>query len=283
MAGIRVTNTARKVTIFGHGLQVNKPFEFEPGTIITSDIPKLDLDTTVSGCASFSDYAAAIHGHPMATFGIEIHEPLGGEELTVRGWNSFWIFHLLSVAKAAPCLILYSMCDGDKPTYSACSSTPILNGFENIALIDENELAWAQTHKEAFDKLIHVSEFSTAMRCYSNSFYLWDKNIRIMLLWAGIEGLLSVDAELSRRVALSAAILLNGSADAKGEFYDFVKGAYGVRSRAVHGSAVKPDKLAKGCEDAAHILATLLARCVELGRVPTPSELDRLAVTASVE
>jgi hypothetical protein len=36
-----------------------------------------------------------------------------------------------------------------------------------------------------------------------------------MLLWSGIEGLLSVDGELNRRLALYAALMLEGSADEK--------------------------------------------------------------------
>ncbi len=36
------------------------------------------------------------------------------------------------------------------------------------------------------------------MRCYSNVHYLFDNDARIMLLWAGVEGLLDIDSELRR-------------------------------------------------------------------------------------
>ena len=35
------------------------------------------------------------------------------------------------------------------------------------------------------------------MRAYGNSHTLFDPDLRIMLLWSGIEGLLSVDSELT--------------------------------------------------------------------------------------
>ncbi|GAA3725369.1 hypothetical protein GCM10022268_36580 [Sphingomonas cynarae] len=99
-----------------------------------------------------------------------------------------------------------------------------------------------------------------------------------MLLWSGIEGLLSVDAELSRRLALYAALIIDGWPEEKVRYFDQVKNAYGIRSRAVHGGKTKLEKLVEGYHMASRILADLLARCVELGRVPTPTELDHLAV-----
>ena len=127
-----------------------------------------------------------------------------------------------------------------------------------------------------------MSEFSAAMRCYGNAHSLPDHDVRIMLLWAGIEGLLNVDAELSRRLALYSAIMHDGDSDEKFAYYDRVKKAYGVRSRAVHGSGLTKAKVAAGSAEAGAILVGLLAKCVELGRVPTASELDRLAISSSV-
>jgi len=120
------------------------------------------------------------------------------------------------------------------------------------------------------------------MRCYGNAQLLPEHDVRIMLLWAGIEGLLSVDAELSRRLALYAALLFDGSPDEKAGYFDTVKKAYALRSRAVHGTTLKKPKLEEGSRTAGRILIGLIAKCVELGRVPSPSELDRLAVSAIV-
>jgi hypothetical protein len=120
------------------------------------------------------------------------------------------------------------------------------------------------------------------MRCFGNAHYLPDIDVRIMLLWAGIEGLLSVDAELSRRLAMYAALMIDATPDEKAEFFEEVKRAYSVRSQVVHGSKLKTDKLLRGYKSAARILIELLARCAELGRVPTPTELDRLAVGSTL-
>lgn len=122
-----------------------------------------------------------------------------------------------------------------------------------------------------------------ALRCYGNAAYLNDAQVQLMLLWAGIEGLLSVDAELRRRLALYSAILVRGSSEEKSRYYEFVKRGYDVRSRAVHGGKVGKEKLESGVSDATLILSDLLARCVEIGRVPSSSEFDHLAASATFE
>ncbi|WP_327691120.1 hypothetical protein, partial [Aurantimonas sp. C2-4-R8] len=98
--------------------------------------------------------------------------------------------------------------------------------------------------------------------------------MRIMLLWSGIEGLLSVDGELTRRIALYSALMIEGSHDEKLRWFAEIKKAYGVRSKAVHGGTASKQILQDGYQQASRILVRLLVRCVELGRVPTPSELD---------
>lgn len=242
----------------------------------------LDLETTVAGCDKFADYAAAIQGTEIASFAIEVEEPQGGRLLVAKAWNSLWLFHLLSVACRSPCLILYSMSDGAQPIYSAAGRSPFSKPLARNCATSLDQLAWAKEHSETFHNLIQVPEFSAAMRCFGNAHYLSDADVQLMLLWAGIEGLLSVDAELSRRLALYAALIINGSHDEKIKYFEEVKQAYAIRSRAVHGAKLKADKLNEGCQSAAHILIGLLARCVELGRVPSPKELDRLAVGSSI-
>lgn len=280
--GVAANADSKSVVILGHGLRIAEEFEVTAGVIIAPTFPKLDLGATVAGCRQFNDYAAALHGSEIATFAVRIEHEGDGDGLAVKAWNALWVFHLLSVACRAPCFSLYSVCDGDEPLFSAASPSPFVRPVANIHTATPKELDWARYHSETFDQLIKVAEFSAAMRCYGNAHLLPEHDVRIMLLWAGIEGLLSVDAELSRRLALYAAILLDGSPDEKAKYFEFVKKAYGVRSRAVHGAGLKKPKLEEGCRTAADILIGLIARCVELGRVPSPSELDRLAVSASV-
>jgi hypothetical protein len=103
-----------------------------------------------------------------------------------------------------------------------------------------------------------------------------------MLLWAGIEGLLDIDGELRRRIAMHAAILHDGNAKEKADYFTKVKKAYDVRSRVVHGSGTDAKTLRSAYLLASDILVSLLRKVVTLGRVPTVAELDHLAVGASL-
>lgn len=282
MVGVALSEDSKSIVILGHGLTVGKEAELSSGVFVSPTIPKLDLDATVAGCRHFSDYAAAIQGSKMATFALRVEHGDGGKFLAVKAWNSLWLFHLLSVACRAPCFSLYSVCDGQKPMFSAANPSPFVRPLSHLHAATSEEIEWARRYAAIFDELIGVPEFSAAMRCYGNAQLLPEQDVRIMLLWSGIEGLLSVDAELSRRLALYAAILFDGPPNEKADYFDKVKKAYAVRSRAVHGGGLKQAKLAEGYQTAGSILIGLIAKCVELGRVPSPSELDRLAVSVSI-
>lgn len=280
MVGVAASVDSKSIVILGHGLSVEEEVELSAGIFVSPTFPKLDLDATVSGCRHFSDYAAAIHGSEMASFAVRVEHDDGGESLTNKAWNTLWLFHLLSVACRAPCFSLYSVCDGHKPIFSAANPSPFVHPMQNMHAITSAEIEWARRYSASFHELIGVPEFSAAMRCYGNAQLLPEHDVRIMLLWSGIEGLLSVDAELSRRLALYAAIMFDGSPDEKAEYFDKVKKAYAVRSRAVHGGGLKKPKLEEGYRTAGSILIGLIAKCVELGRVPSSSELDRVALSA---
>ena len=282
MVGVAASADSRSVVILGHGLTIAEESELMSGIFVSPTIPKLDLNATVAGCSHFSDYAAAVHGSEIATFAVRIEHDGGGKSLAVKAWNALWLFHLLSVACRAPCFSLYSVCGGDKPLFSAATPSPFVRQLGDIHAATVTEIEWARRYSAAFHQLIGVPEFSAAIRCYGNAHLLPEHDVRIMLLWAGIEGLLSVDAELSRRLALYAALLLDGSPDEKEMHFNNVKKAYAVRSRAVHGSRLTKAKLKEGYRAAGDILIELIAKCVEIGRVPSPSELDRLAVSGMV-
>lgn len=282
MSGVAASVDSKSVVILGHGLTIAEEIELTSGIFVSPNIPQLDLNATVAGCRHFSDYAAALHGSEIATFAMRIEHDDGGEALAIKAWNALWLFHLLSIACRSPCFPLYSVCDGAKPLFSATSPSPFVHALPCIHTATTADIGWARRHLAIFNELIDVPEFSAAMRCYGNAHRLPEHDVRIMLLWAGIEGLLSVDAELSRRLALYAALLLDGSPDDKENYFNHVKKAYALRSRAVHGTGLQKLKLEEGYRMAQNILIKLLAKCVELRRVPSSSELDRLAVSPIV-
>lgn len=66
------------------------------------------------------------------------------------------------------------------------------------------------------------------------------------------------------------------------ERFEQIKRAYDFRSKVVHGGRRDDTRLSSEHDFAAGLLSDLLARCVELGRVPSGKELDEAALQASI-
>ncbi|PHR25454.1 MAG: hypothetical protein COA37_01040 [Hoeflea sp.] len=282
MVSIGVAKGADTVEIAGLGVTIAEPFELRPGVTLIPGSPVADLDEAAKHSIDFIDYAAVVRNRPYATVTIRVQENEGGKKLVESAWNALWSFHLLSLAARRPCCSLYAVCRGwEDVAISAANRNIIFNPF-GPAEIGAASLQWMKDNDARFHTLIANGPFNTAMRCYGNSHYLFDHDMRVMLLWSGIEGLLSVDAELTRRIALYAAIMLAGTPEEKVAHFGRVKKAYAIRSKAVHGGGATQAQLERGYAEASDILLILLSRCVELGRVPTAKELDSLAASGSV-
>jgi hypothetical protein len=218
---------------------------------------------------------------PLADFALHITENKGGAALAAKTRNALWIFHLLALACRRPVMPLY--CAANHGTrFTLANRNLVIHRLPSVALASDDDFDWATANFDKFHTLLDESRFQNAVRCYGNAHYLFDDDAKIMLLWAGIEGLLDVDSELRRRIALHAAILLDGNPAEKALYFQRVKKGYDVRSRVVHGSGAKPDMLKQGYSLAGEVLLTLLRKCVELGRVPSASELDERAAGVSV-
>ena len=273
---------AEWVRIAGHGLYIGQPYELTDGVWISPEIPDLD-DKGLARCTDIKERAAVTTMHEIATFSIEVRDTRGGAELATTAWNRLWDFHLLSLASRSPCFILYASSENkSKTVYSVANRNIIVNPLASNKNLDISGLEWASKNEQNFRGLVKDPQFSSAMRYFGNSHYLFDLEHRIMLLWAGIEGLLQVDAEHSRRLALYCALLSRGNDDEKAERFELVKKAYSLRSRVVHGAKPSADKLLRGYLEATDLLADLLSRCVELARVPQRDELDRASFSARI-
>lgn len=268
--------------ITGHGIKFGRRYELSPGIYIEPDVPAIEMQQAADGCEVFNEYAALLSMKDMATFSLKIEHEAGGQELVAKAWNALWQFNLLSLACATPCFPLYSMCGEATPRFSIANRNLVIHGLAEIHIASDSEVQWAIDNQSNYEVLLKNPRFVTSMRYYSNCHYLFDTDARIMLLWAGIEGLLDVDSELRRRLALYAGIMFDGTPAEKFAYFEHVKKSYDVRSKVVHGSGTTAAKLSEGYRHASQVHIRLLAKCVELGRVPSPSELDQVAVSTSL-
>lgn len=105
----------------------------------------------------------------------------------------------------------------------------------------------------------------------------FDKGERnaIATSWSGIEALLGIDQELTYRVAMYLAVLLEDDPVRRVERRAAVKKLYGMRSRAVHGAIIKPADLSSATSASWQLLRDLIVRVLETGNtLPTAEQLD---------
>ena len=283
MTAIVTSVDSTVASIAGHGIQVEDAFELAPGIILRPNPPKHIAQVVADGCGSLVEYAAILSMQEFASCFLEIHEERGGEYLATKAWNSLWLFHLLSLACKAPCSLLYTWSGSVKVNFAL--STPHITSQGKGPLVSATipQLKWAQSHLKNFEVLQRDNTFTASLLCYGNSHHLFGYAPRIMLLWSGIERLFKVSSELTRTLALYSALMLEeNSADARYDCYKRVKKDYDLRSRVVHGALERESQMEDVYKRASDLLVRLLARCVDLSRVPTSEELDRAALTGYI-
>jgi hypothetical protein len=116
--------------------------------------------------------------------------------------------------------------------------------------------------------------FMNAVHCLSS--YRWHSlpRARLALIWAGIEGLFSIDSELVFRVSLYASRFLEPDDETtRRKLFKDIKGLYKQRSQAVHGSQLKGAGQ-ESVQQSAALLLKLIQQCVAGNTLP---DVDALA------
>jgi hypothetical protein len=272
---------ASSFLIIGHGIKVEEECAIARGLIVSPIAPVIDSSFGSRTVGELRNAINIMALENLADFSIKVEEECGAPDLAAKAWNALWVFHLLSLACRRPVMPLYSVPSAGGQRFTLANRNIVIHRLPTTGLVSSSDLGWARDHFEQFDHLIGDARFAGAMRAYGNAHYLFDDDAKIMLLWAGIEGLLGVDAELRRRIALHAAILYDGSADKKIAYFSRIKKGYDIRSKVVHGAKISADALKIGYQLAAEVLLELLRKAVILGRVPAAAELDELAAAVS--
>lgn len=125
------------------------------------------------------------------------------------------------------------------------------------------------------DRLCAESEqFRFALQAVVDWRYSPDARAALARIWAGIESLLGISAEISYRASLACAALLEQMGAARLDLFKKVRSLYNRRSKAVHGDAITPSQLADALMESFQLLARLIVFCVKYGRVPTQEDQE---------
>jgi hypothetical protein len=281
MVGVGTAKGAKEVYLLGHGITC---------------IDELQLDRHSALVATFPNYSPPSEGGKdyvtetcfrfmaeSASSALRIGHARSRKELLALAWNHLWTFRLISLACRSPFFPLFSISEGPSETKCVISNRHgIFPTLSEIRTLTEEDGFWVTENIAGFKAAMKVESFQHSARYLMNSHFIKDPEAQLMLVWAGIERLLGTDSELRHRIAVHATLLSSLSNEEGAAFFKNVKDAYDFRSRVVHGSVAEAGKIRLGLENASTILYGLLRRCVELGRVPSIKELERLSLAGRI-
>jgi hypothetical protein len=133
---------------------------------------------------------------------------------------------------------------------------------------DSEEAEWVAAHIKRFNQLASSDErFRFALEAAVDWRYAKDPRAAVARIWAGVESLLAINAELVYRVSLCAATVLAPRGPQRITEFKRVKALYGIRSKAVHGEPMSEEKVFTGVHESFELLRTLLLDAVQRGAV----------------
>lgn len=137
------------------------------------------------------------------------------------------------------------------------------------------DATWIHENFDTFNLFAAVSvKFRFALEATVDWRYAHDLRAAIARLWAGIEAIFGIGAELVYRLSITAASLLQPRGDSRVRYAAKLKKLYGVRSKAVHGEPVSPEKLAEALNDSFVLLRDLLLLVAARGKDLTEEDLQ---------
>jgi hypothetical protein len=152
--------------------------------------------------------------------------------------------------------------------------------FTSPISVTPDDLDWTRSNLGKLVELNDDHRFETALDALCS--YLHAANYRMMAaqLWAGVEAIFDVTYEISFRLPLLAALLLEKRGPKCRELKKQVKKLYTERSKAVHGGEISDEVLKQHVASVRSLLARLLAKIIQNGSLPSSDEFDDLTVLA---
>lgn len=243
---VRVFGGGSQTFLFLNGLEVSRAVALGDNVELCPGLCSAKPDTVRALLRTDADIGVAMIflRHVSSQLRVTADAP---DALAKRAWNAMWDVGLLGALLRCD-VICNFQCDNRVEDLSPSSRLEVTNyhlrgPFNSEPRgIDETEATWLERHYAAGRELLDDKSFETAVHCLSS--YRWNPHprVRLAVLWSGIEGLFGVDSELVFRISLYAArFLVPDDDDARRRVFHDVKGLYGERSKAVHGSNMSGD------------------------------------------
>lgn len=272
----RLMARGRSTYLLLSGIRVARPVKLAPGLELLPIDPGASPRPYLSGL-ELVDQQFALLALPWVQAQLKV-TATGGAKIGIRAWNALWDVLLLSAIYAVPVNCgLQSTTAFERFTEKSRLNVihyrvfdpPDGDGYE----LGESDCSWLERNFSRAQELLDDHRFQTAVHCIATYHWHTLPRAQLALLWAGIEGLFSVDSEISFRVSLYAArFLAAGDELEQRAVFDAVRSLYGIRSKAVHGGKMKGSPR-QSVSDSVALLGRLLRACIEKNKLPVLDEL----------
>ncbi len=146
--------------------------------------------------------------------------------------------------------------------------------------ITNDDLDWLSKHLSAMSDLNVDDRFAIAFRALSTYMHAADYRMMAAQIWGGIESLIKARDHVSYSLSLWAALYLEPRGPSCGTRQIEIRKLYDKRSDVVHGREISNADLKSHVESARQLLGQLLAKVIEVGKLP--SNEDFLQLTTGV-
>jgi hypothetical protein len=141
--------------------------------------------------------------------------------------------------------------------------------------VNREDAKWIAKYFDAADRLANNTRFYIALAAATDWRFQVDGRAAISRLWSGIEAILNVDTEITYRLAVTAASLLEPRGKARLERFNAIKRLYGHRSKAVHGNQLSRDAISQAVDASFDLLRDLIVLSLEQGHIPRKDDIER--------
>lgn len=143
--------------------------------------------------------------------------------------------------------------------------------------IDASDLGWVRNNLGKVLELNKQTRFSTALDALCSYLHTERDRMKAAQLWVGIEAIFEVQFEISYRLPLLAALMLEPRGPECKQLRNHVKKLYNERSKAIHGQEFKNAK--DHVQAVRQLLARLLTKIIEDGHLPSKEDFDDLVLS----
>ena len=167
-------------------------------------------------------------------------------------------------------------------TYLArIENAPYVVSLDEPIAVTDDELHWVQQNFESILELTMQTPFALAFKSYSAQMNSPDPRMVTTQIWAGIESLIEGKFQVSYSLSLLAALILEPKGPNCEERRLAIRKMYNQRSDVVHGREVKEEVLSTHVIEARRLLADLLCKFIELGKIFHRQEIHKIATEFS--